>query len=238
MKLTRRQEEFIRSLLDLHEEVEGPIHYSVLADRLGVSPFTAYDMLCVLEDKGFVRSQYQLASDKSGPGRAERVFFPTETARAREQRLAQKVGNISLEGEELKEYILARLREGEVWDRELAEEMLARIPPEGQGRVRYCVEVMAIVSLRLRQSPSKEIFQEYFPEIVPGGEESCRANLSLLAGFAFGLLAQECSADQVWVQKLFEHVQQYQDIVLNLDPEKCRQLANNLVTVFEPLYSQ
>ena len=78
MKLTRRQEEFIRNLLDLHEEIEGPIHYSVLAERLGVSPFTAYDMLCVLEEKGFVTSEYHLATDKSGPGRAERVFYPSE----------------------------------------------------------------------------------------------------------------------------------------------------------------
>ena len=72
MKLTRRQEEFINKLLELHQEYEGPIHYSLLADRLGVSPFTAYDMLCVLEDKGVVTSEFQLASDKSGPGRAER----------------------------------------------------------------------------------------------------------------------------------------------------------------------
>ena len=45
MKLTRRQEEFIRKLMDLYWEKRGPIHYSVLAERLGVSPFTAYDML-------------------------------------------------------------------------------------------------------------------------------------------------------------------------------------------------
>ena len=108
MKLTRRQEEFIKSLLDLHQEVDGPIHYSILAERLGVSPFTAYDMLCVLEEKGFVTSEYHLATNKSGPGRAERVFYPTETASARERRLAQRVGIASLEGEQLKEYIIEK----------------------------------------------------------------------------------------------------------------------------------
>ena len=54
MKLTRRQEEFIKNLVDLNQEFNGPIHYSVLAERLGVSPFTAYDMLCMLEEKGVV----------------------------------------------------------------------------------------------------------------------------------------------------------------------------------------
>ena len=56
MKLTRRQEEFVVNLIDLNRELDGPIHYSTLAERLGVSPFTAYDMLCVLEEKGMVIS--------------------------------------------------------------------------------------------------------------------------------------------------------------------------------------
>jgi hypothetical protein len=76
MKLTRRQEEFIANLVDLNQELNGPIHYSLLAERLGVSPFTAYDMLNLLEEKGAVNSEYQLAADKNGPGRAERLFYP------------------------------------------------------------------------------------------------------------------------------------------------------------------
>lgn len=51
MKITRRQEDFIRKLLDLYRESEGPIHYSELAERLGVNRFTAYDMLRLLEEK-------------------------------------------------------------------------------------------------------------------------------------------------------------------------------------------
>ena len=61
MKLTKRQEQFIENLIDLSQEIDGPIHYSTLAERLGVSPFTAYDMLRVLEKKGAVVSEYQVA---------------------------------------------------------------------------------------------------------------------------------------------------------------------------------
>ena len=64
MKLTRRQETFIHRLLDLYRELDGPIHYSLLAERVGVSPFTAYDMLRLLEEKGLVTSEYRLDSDK------------------------------------------------------------------------------------------------------------------------------------------------------------------------------
>ncbi len=72
MKLTKRQDAFIKNLLDLYMEAKEPIHYTVLAERLGVSRFTAYDMLRVLEDKGFVRSEYRL-SDKAKTGRSESI---------------------------------------------------------------------------------------------------------------------------------------------------------------------
>ena len=85
MKLTRRQEEFVQKMIELKRESTGPIHYSLLAERLGVSPFTAYDMLCLLEEKGYMISEYQLPPDKRGPGRAERVFYPTETAHVHRQ---------------------------------------------------------------------------------------------------------------------------------------------------------
>src|SRR5512147_3090950 len=99
MTLTRRQEDFVQKMIELKQEFNGPVHYSVLAERLGVSPFTAYDMLCLLEEKGFVTSAYQLPGDKSGPGRAERVFYPGPMANAHTQRMAAETGGLPLEGD-------------------------------------------------------------------------------------------------------------------------------------------
>lgn len=101
MKLTRRQEEFVKKLLELKQEFDGPIHYSLLAERLGVSPFTAYDMLCLLEAKGYVTSAYQLPPDKCGPGRAERVFYPGEMAYVHAQRRLAETAGVGLEDETL-----------------------------------------------------------------------------------------------------------------------------------------
>ena len=100
MRLTRRQEEFIKNLIDLSQELDGPIHYSVLAERLGVSPFTAYDMLRLLEEKGMVSSEYHVAEGRSGPGRAERLFFPLNH---RNRELAERLGAISPSDEEWKQ---------------------------------------------------------------------------------------------------------------------------------------
>jgi hypothetical protein len=229
MKLTRRQEDFISNMVELTQKFDCPVHYSVLAEHLGVSPFTAYDMLRLLEDKGLVTSEYQLASDKTGPGRAERVFYPTEMALERRQRLSEEAGG------EIKKFILERMRKNDLPSQDLVEEMLARIPPEGQGPIRYCVEVMTIVALHLRGSSGRGTFQDYLPEILAGKGPTCRANLSLLGGFSFGILSTECSDDQEWVGKLFEHVGHYLDIVSKMRPEDCHQLGDYLGDVFMPL---
>ena len=55
---------------------KGPIHYSALAEHLGVSKITAYDMLRHLEEKGYISSHYQLEDEKTGPGRSKVVFSP------------------------------------------------------------------------------------------------------------------------------------------------------------------
>ena len=49
IKLTRRQHQFLSQFLDFYHEVEQPIHYPDLADRLGIGNVTAYEMLRLLE---------------------------------------------------------------------------------------------------------------------------------------------------------------------------------------------
>lgn len=235
MKLTRRQEEFIKKLLELSNEMDGPIHYSVLAERLGVSPFTAYDMLRLLEEKKLVTSEYHLASNKSGPGRAERVFYPTETAKARDKRLAMESGANSLTGEDLSRFILDKVKKGEFWEEELAAEVLARIPPEGNKGIRFCMEIMTVVAIRLRQAPGCEVLTAFLPEILVDGDFNPRANLILLAGFAFGILTQDDTPDQDWIKILFDQLEQFNHIVIELDRKDSHQLLDYVQTIFSTI---
>lgn len=233
MKLTRRQEEIINKLFDLYREHQEPIHYTALAERLGVSRFTAYDMLRLLEEKGLVESEYRLAPDKSGPGRTERVFLPTRLAQEFTHRLAEEVGGASWET--FKQRVLEKFRKGEMYDPELVEEMLVRIPPEGRGQLRFCVEVMTIVALRLRNSSGRGILLEYMPQILPAQEPARRANLCLLGGIALGILIDEDTGDREWGQQLFEHVHRYLDIVVKMNVKNCRLLGEYLINTFAPL---
>lgn len=230
MKLTRRQGEFIENLIDLSQELDGPIHYSVLAERLGVSPFTAYDMLRLLEEKGLVSSEYQVAKGKSGPGRAERLFFPL---RQHNQELADRFGAISSSEGEWKQFILDRIRQGNAPEKEFADELLARIPPDGPEYIRYCLEVMMVLALRLRRHAGQREFITYLSDILPHDGEVSPAHLCLLGGFAFGFIAKE-DRDREWSQTLLKHILQYQEIVRRLTPKECRHLADDLIAIFSP----
>ena len=237
MKLTRRQEEFIKQLIDLNQEFNGPIHYSVLAERLGVSPYTAYDMLCLLEEKGMVTSEYQLSAEKNGPGRAERLFYPVESPQEREQRIVKQMGGEEVPRNELKQFVIDKIRKGELYDKDLAEELLSMVPSDEQGEISYCTEVMKIAAQRAQQSFGRQTFMGNLPELLLDSE--CpRENLSLLGGFAFGILAHEKIGDGDWDKNLFSHVQNYLDIVTDLSPENCEQLANSFAEIFTQFSEQ
>ena len=236
MKLTRRQEEFVQMMVELKQEFDGPVHYSLLAERLGVSPFTAYDMLCLLEEKGYVTSAYQLPSDKSGPGRAERLFYPGIMANLHKQRMAEETGGAHLEGEALKEYVLEKLRQGGMPDGEkgLAEQLMRRLLPAGQGNVRYCVEVMTIAALRLL-GEGRQTLSDHLAELLSGEASACQANLCLLGGFVFGLLAQQTAPGQEWLGKLREHLLGYMVTGMEMDSKDCKKLGSQLAVLFAAL---
>jgi len=233
MKLTRRQEDFIHKMLDLYRELQGPFHYTVVAERLGISRFTAYDMLRLLEGKGLVISDYRLADGKSGPGRSEVVFLPSPEAHRLFASLTEETGNEGWEA--VKKRALEKVRAGELYDQELVKEVLARIPSEGPGPLRYCVEVMTIAALRLRSSAGRRLLLEYLPAILPDVESATRANLSLLGGFALGVLVNESADTSEWRRELLEHVRRYQILVADMDPKVRRQLAATLSEIFSLL---
>src|SRR5258708_19268013 len=129
MQLTRRQTTFVERVVDLYHEAHGPIHYSTLARRLGVSRFTAYDMLRLVEEKGLVTSAYQLTAGRSGPGRSEVLYQPTERANALVAALAGP--DEMVDWETVKRRLVENFAGGPRPNPGLAAGALARWPPPG-----------------------------------------------------------------------------------------------------------
>lgn len=73
--LTARQAEFLEVVHDLSRHGEG-VHYSEVAARLGVSRWTAYDILSSLAQKGFLRVEREQRPEPSLVGRCRVLFRP------------------------------------------------------------------------------------------------------------------------------------------------------------------
>ncbi|MFA9405518.1 MAG: hypothetical protein ACERKX_06840 [Anaerolineales bacterium] len=234
MKLTRRQEEFVENLVDLNQEYNGPVHYSQLAERLGVSPFTAYDMLCLLEEKGAVASKFQLASDKSGPGRAERFFAPSESALRQREEMVSRFGTQALKDGMLKQQVIDLIPIDELGEDNYPNELHAMIPPEENPELSYCAEVLHMATLRLKPGPGRETLLANGPQIL-SSKIPTRERLLLLGGVIFGFLARDKSCDDTSTQKLLEHIEGYILIVNRIDRTECDQLVEAFTSFFKQL---
>ncbi|HEX7555123.1 MAG TPA: hypothetical protein VF338_00760, partial [Leptolinea sp.] len=107
-RLTRRQQQFLLQFLDLYREMNQPIHYRFVAERLKIGKVSVYEMLRLLEFNGFVKAEFAVTTGKQGPGRPSIQFYPTKLAFEQTQRLS--VVPVELEQWHLrKEYILTEL---------------------------------------------------------------------------------------------------------------------------------
>ena len=103
MKITTRQKEFLQSLIDLYQDKGSPIHYSEVAQKMGVSKWTAYDMLQLLRREGLLEIEYLIPESddyKWGKlGRSTITFFPTKkgysVSNLPERKLSTKVAELN-----------------------------------------------------------------------------------------------------------------------------------------------
>ncbi|EQB22625.1 hypothetical protein UNSWDHB_37 [Dehalobacter sp. UNSWDHB] len=78
MNLTERRKQFLQQIIRLYEKSGLPVHYETLANLLGVSKWTAYDMLKELEKNDFLKRDYVV--NPNVQGRSTVVFLPTPKA--------------------------------------------------------------------------------------------------------------------------------------------------------------
>ncbi|SER54730.1 hypothetical protein [Salipaludibacillus aurantiacus] len=76
MKLTNRRKQFLEKIVQMHSSSDQPVHYSDIAESIGVSKWTAYDVLKELEKHGFLQRTYTINPNETG--RSLVVYVPTE----------------------------------------------------------------------------------------------------------------------------------------------------------------
>ncbi|MEN8615395.1 helix-turn-helix domain-containing protein [Dehalogenimonas sp. THU2] len=184
MRLTFRQKIFLSKLLDAYRDMKEPVHYSVIANRLGLNNSTAYDMLRLLEQKGMVASIYGTPKETAGPGRSSVCFVPTAETIEIFSRLTGTVREQD-EWDDTKTRVLANLSSGETDDyKDLLNELLDRIP-EPRSSLVLCAEVITALLLKLKESKQELAQQDYLDSLLKAPATKLR--MSVLAGLILGL---------------------------------------------------
>ena len=220
MELTFRQKVFLNKLLDLYHEMREPVHYSLVAERLGLSSSTAYDMLRLLEQKGMVGSEYATPKVTSGPGRSSILFFPTAEAIELFFCLAGE-NQEQEEWEDVKARILLSLHQGKASGYQgLLRELLVRIPEARSPLVR-CAEVLTALLLSLRET--KHTFGRRSPVSMFLGAPVGSLGMSTLAGLALGLCLADKKAQHL-LGNFQKNTKRYEASLQELSPESLKTL--------------
>ena len=222
MKLTGRQKAFLNKFLDLYREADEPLHYTTVAERLGVGKITAYDMLRLLEEKGLVVSEYVLPASRSA-GRSSIVFRPTLKADELMEQLAGEDWERA-EWQEVKEQILQALRAGKGGDyQELLNDILLRMEEQGSPLLAAAEMVTAVIlSLhQLKEDITATKLSEHLRALGFPGE----MGLNALAGLTIGLSFVE-RANRRLISQLVSQVQRYQENLTRLSAENKRRLSD------------
>ncbi|MCL7451535.1 MAG: hypothetical protein M8467_00620 [Anaerolineae bacterium] len=233
-RLTARQKAFLNKLWELYQEHKAPVHYSAVAKKLGVSRFSAYDMLKVLEKKGFAASSYSLAAGHSGPGRSMVVFAPTAEASAVLAPVAATT-EVSEEWQTVREVVLNRLRSArETSYREALSDFLSRLP-EANAPLTFCTEMVGALLLNMQRAKGRAAGLNPFRALAAlrsGGS----SGLETLAGLSVGAtLSAEDENGRSLTQRLLEHAQRYQANLGRLSEEARSLLVQFLEDALEAL---
>jgi hypothetical protein len=232
--LTPRQSAFLDKLLELYREHKGPVHYSDVAARLGVNRFSAYDMLKVLEKKGFATSSYALAAGHSGPGRSMVVFAPTPQASTM---LSPKleIDRLDEDWSNVRERVLRKLQEAQETNyRDALNDLIARLP-EAKAPLTFCTQMIGALLLNMERAKARG--EELNPfRVLATFRADDHAGLETLAGLSVGatLSADDESSSSI-TQRLLDQALRYQTSLSRLSEEARTALAQFLEEALDTL---
>jgi len=221
MKLTPRQQTFLDKLFELYSEFKGPVHYSIVADTMGVNKFSAYDMLKVLEEKGVAASDYVLNDDQSGPGRSQVVFYPTHKAAQFLTQLREEM-RYNADWQRVKERILQRLHDARQNNpSEALRESLSNLP-DTKTPLTYCAEMISVLLLNLSRFRS-----QHLTPAMESLNTKDQIGLAALAGLSLGssLSNDGDDDDKTLTEKLIEHTQRFQTQLAEMSEESITKLS-------------
>lgn len=220
LKLTPRQQTFLDKLFDLYRECKGPVHYSMVAEKLGVNKFSAYDMLKVLEEKGVAASDYVLNNEQAGPGRSQVVFYPTNKAAQFLTQLKEEM-RYSSDWQRVKGRILKRLAQTrEKNPIEAVRDALANLT-DSKPSLNYCAEMISVMLLNIERTHDPKLLP-----VLQSINTDDQVGLGTLAGLSLASTLTSDVDDAKLTDKLMTHTQNFQKQLAELSDESISKLSS------------
>jgi len=193
MKITKRQKEFLKILINLYQEKASPIHYSEVAQKIGVSKWTAYDMLQLLSKEGFLEVEYQIPESDHHRweklGRSTVTFFPTKKGYAISNLSQRNLPIKTAELNKLKKEIIQKFEEikGKFNLKELFKEVLQTKSP-----LIFCACILLILILLIKKITQGIAEIELLSQVIPPNATNTYIELALtvFVGICFGVLTK------------------------------------------------
>lgn len=184
-KLTRRQQQFLLQFLDLYREMNHPVHYNFVAERLNIGKISVYEMLRLLEYNGYVKAEFEATGKREGPGRPSVLFYPTRQAFEQTQRLAVVPSEMEQWRLE-KDRILDQLRKNNPAEMEnLARSLFSNLT-ENEPPLLSVTRNISLLLISLSLMPMTPRLKSLLSQLahigIPG-----QMNLSTFFGFSIGL---------------------------------------------------
>jgi hypothetical protein len=206
MAITRRRLDFLKTIKQVYETTGLPVHYVQVAEQLGVSKWSAYDMLKTLETEGFLTSHYEVNQNEKSPGRAMVRFLPTPTLNLALSGKAFTLGMSHIEWRQTRDRLLSLFDDPKLnsinarWDQLLTE------LPKMESPLAFCAYVIAIVVSQLQTLSGNgfNFITNMAKEVLKG-----QISLAMFVGAAVGSISK-MAAQISAVNKLFEFLAGFQ----------------------------
>lgn len=212
MRLTKRQQEFLKGLWELYTELHQPVPYALVGARLGASGFTAYDMLRVLEAKGLVTSVYGTPKARAGPGRAPVLFIPLVESTV-----------LDADWGQLRHRLLQGMRHLMPGQRQSALLELGLELERTTSPLAYCAQVVTALMLLVKGGGKGRGGELEAGALLAGAEP--RLEIGAFTAFVAGVALSRSRAGQV-LPRFKDHVRRYESFLRSLGPEQVEALRS------------
>jgi len=245
MKITTRQKEFLQSLIDLYQEKGSPIHYSEVAQKLGVSKWTAYDMLQLLRREGLLGVEYLIPELNNHRweklGRSTITFFPTKKGYAISNLPERKLPIKIAELDKLKNNIIQKFEEikGKFNLKDLFKEAL-----QSKSPLIFCACVLLILILLIKKITEGIAEIKLLSQVIPPDATNTYIELALIVfvGMCFGVLTKYINNIPKYVtgsnnnlDEYAGYIQTYNQYVSQMDKKEQKSLLDFLRETLEEI---